>query len=394
MIAGQLNSGALAPPELHRRALSTLTIDFLCDLTDTRACQTWADSVFANADAHEVARTNALKVSTRLRTPPTVDLRGASLRGEDLSYREFRDSDLTGIDLTGARLVGANLRHATLHHARLVGARLDEAQLTGADLTSADLSRARLARVDLSGATVTGSRWTRAALIDATGVPDAPELRGAAVAPGHPVDTEFSPASIGVRHGFHAVIGRLPQVLDYSRDGDMLAIGSDDGGVLICDTTTGQPLRTLQGHRGRVFSVAYGEDVLVTGSTDGTVRIWDAATGRCRHVLAGHQHWTWPVVISPSGEEVATGDAEGVLRLWDIASGSLRRELPAGGGLIFSLAFSGPLIVAGYQDGNVRCWAASTGVLHGEFIGAAGSAYRVAANPAGDMVAVGGEGGS
>jgi WD40 repeat protein len=214
------------------------------------------------------------------------------------------------------------------------------------------------------------------------------------VAPGHPVDTEFSPASIGVRHGFHAVIGRLPQVLDYSRDGDMLAIGSDDGGILICDTTTGQPLRTLQGHRGRVFSVAYGEDVLVTGSTDGTVRIWDAATGRCRHVLAGHQHWTWPVVISPSGEEVATGDAEGVLRLWDIASGSLRRELPAGGGLIFSLAFSGPLIVAGYQDGNVRCWAASTGVLHGEFIGAAGSAYRVAANPAGDMVAVGGEGGS
>ena len=394
MIARRLNSGSLAPPELQRRALSTLTIDFLCDLADTRACQTWADSVLTNADANEMARTNALKVSTRLRTPPTVNLRGASLRGEDLSYRELREVNLTGADLTGARLVGANLKHAILRHARLVGARLDEVQLTGADLTGADLSQARLSHADLSGATVTGSRWTRAALIDATGVPDVPELRGAAVAPGHPVEAEFSPASIGVRHGFDAAMGRLPQVLDYSRYGDMLAIGNDDGGVLICDTTTGQPLRTLQGHHGRVFSVTYGEDVLVTGSTDGTVRIWDAVTGRCRHVLTGHKLWSWPVVISPSGEEVATGDADGVLRLWDVASGSLRRKLPAGRGLIFSLAFSAHLIAVGYRDGSLRCWDTSTGALHGEFTGAAGSVYRVAFNPPGDMLAVGGQGGS
>ncbi|MBV9032151.1 MAG: TIR domain-containing protein [Pseudonocardiales bacterium] len=393
-IARQLNSGTLAPPELQRRALSKLTTDFLCDLADTRACQAWADSVLTNADANEMARTNALKVSTRLRTPPTADLRGASLKGEDLSYRELQEVDLTDADLTGARLVGADLRHAILRHARLVGARLDEAQLTGADLTGADLRRARLSRADLSGATVAGSRWTRAALIDTTGIPDASELHGAAVAPGSPVETEFSPASIGVRHGFDAAMGRLPRVLDYSRDGDMLAIGNDDGGVLICDTTTGQPLRTLQGHRGRVFSVTYGEDILVTGSTDSTVRIWDAATGRCRHVLTGHKQWSWPVVISPSGAEVATGDADGVLRLWDIASGSLRREFPGSRGLIFSLAFSGQLVAVAHRDGSVRCWDASTGVLHGELTSEAGPVYRVAFNPFGDILAAGGQDGS
>ncbi len=139
MIARQLNSGALAPPQLQLRTLSTLTIDFLCDLADIRACQAWADSV--NADANNAARANARKVSTRLHTPPTADLRGASLRGEDLSYRELREVDLTGADLTDARLVGANLTRAVLRDARLVGARLDEAQLTGADLTGADLTR-------------------------------------------------------------------------------------------------------------------------------------------------------------------------------------------------------------------------------------------------------------
>lgn len=396
VIARQLNAGAAAAPQLHQRPLSQLTVEFLCDLVDPGACQAWANSVLANAGAEDVARGNAIKVITRLRTPPTADLRGASLKGEDLSYRELRDVDLTGADLTSARMVGTNLTNAVLRNARLVGTRLDEAQLTGADLSGADLTGARLPRADLTGVTVTGSRWSRAALINATGVPaDAPELRGAAVAvPGVAIDTEFSPAAIGVRHGFHVEMGRLPQVLDYSRDGGMLAIGSDDGGVLICDTATGLPLRTLQEHRGRVFVVTYGEDVLVTGSSDGTVRIWDAVTGDCRHVLKEHAQWSWPVVISPDGEELATGDADGVLRLWDIDSGALRRELPTGHGLIFSLAFSGQLVAAAYRDGSVLLWDAATGQARGELTGAAGSVYRVAFSHARDLLATGGQGGA
>ncbi len=394
MIAKQLTEGAPAPSQLRRRPLSALTVDFLCDLADTRACQAWAEGVLSDPDADTVARTNALKVSTRLRTPPTADLRGASLRGEDLSYRELRGVDLTGADLTGARLVGANLTGAVLRGACLVAARLDEAQLTGADLTEADLTRARLCRADLTGATVTGSRWRRAALVGATGVPDAAELRGAAVTPPQPVATEFAPALVGVRHGFHVEIGRLPQVLGYSREGDMLAIGSDGGGVLVYDATTGLPLRTLQGHRGRVFSVGYGGDVLVTGSSDGTVRIWDATTGRCRHVLDGHAQWPWPVVISPSGRELATGDADGVVRLWTIETGSLRCELPAGPGLVFSLAFSGPLVAAAHQGGSVRLWDSSTGESRGELTGVAGSVYRVAFNPTGDLLATSGRHGA
>ena len=395
-IAGQFNSGVVAPPELERRPLSQLTVDFLCDLAETRACQTWAESVLGNPGAvDDPARANALKVSTRLRTPPTADLRGASLKGEDLSYRELREVDLTGADLTSARLVGANLTGAILRDARLVAARLDEARLVGADLTGADLSRARLPRADLTGATVTGSRWTRAALIDVTGVPTAPELRGAAVAPGSPIETEFSTASVGVRHGFHAEMGRLPQVLGYNPDGGLLAIGSEDGGVLIYGTASGLPLRTLQGHRGRVFSVMYGEDVLVTGSSDSTVRIWDTATGRTLHVLKEHEQWPWPVVLSPSGKELATGDADGVLRLWDMESGSLLHELPATGrGLIFSVAFSGHLMAAAYRDGSLRCWNTATGEPRGELSEASGSIFRALFSPAGDLLATGGQGGA
>jgi hypothetical protein len=391
VIAEQLNSGISTPPQLQQRLLSPLTVEFLCDLADTQRCQAWVNTVPANAEANTAAHANALKVSARLRTAPAAGFRGASLRGTDLSHRELRGVDFTGADLSGACLVGTNLAGATLRDARLMGAQLDEAQLTEADLSGADLSRARLFRADLTGVTVTGSRWTRAALVDAAGVPDsAPELHGAAVAPGDPVGTEFFPASIGVRHGFHAEKGRLPHALDYSRDGSMLAIGSDDGGVLICDTATGAPLRTLQGHRGRVFMVTYGGNVLATGSDDGTVRIWDAATGTCRHVLQGHERWSYPVLISPSQQELATGDACGVLRLWDIASGSLRQEFPAGRGLIFSLAFSGRLIAAAYWKGNVLLWDTATGESR-ELIATTGSVYRVVFNSTHDLLATSGQ---
>src|SRR5262249_61177460 len=112
--------------------------------SDLQACRAWASRILADPDASEVARANALKVSTRLRTPAQTDLRGALLRGEDLSYRELAGVDLTGADLTDAVLVGANLTGAVLRDATLAGARLDEARLPGADLRGANLTRARL----------------------------------------------------------------------------------------------------------------------------------------------------------------------------------------------------------------------------------------------------------
>jgi len=393
-IAGAFLAGSVAPDHLRRRPLSQLTVEFLCDLADNKLCHAWANEVLADPESSDIARSNAIKVSTRLRTPATADLRGVSLVGEDLSYRDFAEVDFTGSDLTGARLLGTNLTRAVLRGAKLVGARLDEARLAGADLRGADLSRARLHRTDLTGAAITGSSWRRAALINVTGVPEGPELRGAAIAPGSPVDTEFSPAAIGVRHGFHAELGRLPQVLAYSSDGGTLAIGSDDGGVLVCDSTNGLPLRTLHGHHGRVFAVTYGPDFLVTGASDRTVRIWDANTGKPLQVLSGHHRWPWPVVLDPAGSTLVTGDGGGTLRLWSPLAGTLRHELPGGGGFVFSLSMHGQLLAASYQDGSVRLWDLASGASLGELTGAAGSVYRVAFSPDGNLLATAGEGGA
>jgi WD40 repeat protein/uncharacterized protein YjbI with pentapeptide repeats/3',5'-cyclic AMP phosphodiesterase CpdA len=380
------------PAQLGQRMLSQLTVEFLCDLAGVQASEAWTGQVLSSQRPSEIVWTNAMRITGRLRTSPTADLRGASLHGEDLSGRNFQGVDFTGADLSETLLVGADLAGSILRDARLVGARLDGANLSGADLTNADFTRARLGRTDLRDATFTGSRWNLASLIQVTGLPDAIELRGAAIVPGQEVVTVFAPAEISVRHGFHPAMGRLPQSIAYSHDGGTLAIGSDDGGVLVCETANGRPVRNLQGHRGRVFAVTYGPDdrLLVTGASDGDVRVWDAATGRCLHVLEGHADWAWPVVVDPTGDVVASGDRTGLLRLWSTRTGSLLLTMPHEQDVVYTAAFhpGGGLLAAGYHDGVVRMWDTSTGESVGVLQGETRSVFRVAFDPSGSILAV------
>jgi WD40 repeat protein len=399
-ISRQLAAGVTSPAPLSARPLSQLTVDFLCDLAGSKPCQAWTARVFADPAADEVARANAMKVSTRLRTPAQLDLRGAFLKGEDLSYREFAGVDLTGADLTDALLVGANLAGACLRDARLTGARLDEARLAGADLRGADLTRARMARADLRGVALAGSRWVRAALIDVAADADftsAPELRGAAVAPGQPVGVELAPPSIGVPYGFHFQTSRLPEPVAYSQDGALVAIGCEDGGVLVCDTASGRPVRTLHGHGGRVYAVMFGDGdrLLASGSSDGTVRLADAATGDVTVVLDGHKDGVWPMVLSPDSSVLVTGDADGVLRLWDVADGRLRNVLAGHSAPIYTAAFSpdGSLLAVG--DSATLClYDIAGGMAVRELGGHRGPVYRAAFSPAGDVLASGDRGGT
>ncbi|WP_043911060.1 TIR domain-containing protein [Kitasatospora griseola] len=381
------------PELLARGPLSRLAVEFLCDLADRQACQNWARSVLDGAqDSGEAARLNAIKVLDRLRVPAHTVLRGAPLAGEDLSHRDLSGVDLSGADLTDARLLGADLSGADLRGATLAGARLDSADLSGADLRSADLRGARLLGTDLRGARLQGSRWQRAALISAVTDPEvmaAPELRAAAIAPGLPVEAGFSPSEVGVPYGFDVRSTRLPEPVAFSPDGRLLAVGSEDGSVLVCDALTGVALRTLKDHSGRVYAVKFAGDVLATGSADGTVRLWDQVSGECRHRLDVHPGGVWPVSLGPDGRLVATGDPDGVVTLWDTATGRPLHRLRGHAAPVYTAVFSpdGTLLVTGDSGGGARLWSTATGRRRAVLPGHRGTVYRSAFSPDGTLVA-------
>ncbi|WP_147315505.1 WD40 domain-containing protein [Asanoa ferruginea] len=410
-------------PLLERKTLTSLTVDFLCGLADPTKLRGWADAELSRGS--RIGRDNATKVLARLSSSEGLDLRGADLNGENLSDRAWPDADLSGANFTGARMANMNLRGAILRDARLVDVSLDSTDLTDADLSGADLrgarvitsrligarldgallNDARLLDSDLTGVSAHDAVWRRAALIKTTADPGLVRQAlagGAAVLTGGPaagaavrLQSATMPPEVGVRFGFEE--GRFPRPVAYDADGVLLAIGNEDGSVLICDAASGAPIRTLVGHEWRSYAVTFSptEPLLATGSVDETVRLWDANTGECLHILEGHQDWVWPMLFNKDGTLLAAGASDGVVRVWDIRTGQLRWRLPGHDTRVFTATFDdGGRFLATGDDVRVQLWDINTGELHRSLETDGASTYWLRFNPAGTWLAAGGSDGA
>ena len=269
--AKKLQQGEAADT-LVARTMSTLMLDFLCDLAGHEVARRWAADVLADPAASEVAKQNALAVSQRLGPGARQVLVGVDLRGQDLTNRDLRNANLQGADLHGMRLADTNF--------------------AGADLRGADLTGVRMVRGGLGGAQVAGSRWNRAALLGVSGLDEliaAPELAVTAVAGRDRAEVMVAPT------------GQVSSVA-FCPDSTLLAVARG-WQVELVDLESGQTVRVLTGHTDGVTGVAFSPDgtLLATASGDHTARLWDPTTGHHRTTLTGHTDWVTGVAFSPDG---------------------------------------------------------------------------------------------
>jgi Tfp pilus assembly protein PilF len=173
--------------------------------------------------------------------------------------------------------------------------------------------------------------------------------------------------------------------------GNRIASGSNDGTVKIWDVATGDPVRALPGHTGRVGGVTWSPDgSLVASGGDASVLVQDVKTGATRLTLATGAQAT-SVDISPDGKRIAAGSVDGAVHIWSLDGGTLLTTL-AGGGRVLSVRFSPDnRLIAAAAGSNVLIWDTQTGAAKQTLTGHHGDVDAVAWAPDGRILASAGD---
>ena len=199
---------------------------------------------------------------------------------------------------------------------------------------------------------------------------------------------------------FELPSGRLRLTLDgpkrlhmvaLSPDGEYLAGGSNEPGVLVWNAATGKKT-VLQGHTSEVYSVAFHPDGkrLVSGSIDKTIRQWDLGTGQMIDVRRGHPGQVMNVAYSPDGEWIASSDDDRTVRISNTDNNESPTVLPDHDSAVFESFFSADgltLSTVCHSQPQWRIWptpaAANLVVLrgHSSFV------YAVVHSPDGRLLA-------
>jgi WD40 repeat protein len=89
--------------------------------------------------------------------------------------------------------------------------------------------------------------------------------------------------------------------------------------VVLWDVAQHQEWSRLQGHKGRIWSLALSPDgcLLATASSDGTVRLWDLPAGRERGGFDWKIGKVYAVAFAPDGMRAAAG-GETQIVVWDV----------------------------------------------------------------------------
>ncbi len=192
-----------------------------------------------------------------------------------------------------------------------------------------------------------------------------------------------------------------PSTISWSRGGDILAVGADDGDVELIFVATDQPRQRVRAHVGPVQSIAWhpARKALLTTGQDGAIRLWEWPFSSATDLRDAGELWADHACWSPDGERAAvaigtrayvfagsnevvvgpvastitglaftpSGKSLGIacyggISLFDPRTGQPTRRLPWKGAML-SIAFSpeGGIVAGGCQDNSVHFWRIASG---------------------------------
>jgi WD40 repeat protein len=185
-------------------------------------------------------------------------------------------------------------------------------------------------------------------------------------------DTEtWKPDRTLVPGGDDNATRKVAERVAWSPDGHYVAAGDDGGIIRLWDVGNGQPLPSVPAHAGALRSLAFSPDSQRLACTGETLQVWDVASGALVYRFEPPRTTLFQAVFSPDGKylAVSTGDLywegdRGDVYLLDAATGSLVRPLGGHRGAVFSVAFHPDgtrLASACTEDKTIKLWDVATG---------------------------------
>lgn len=158
--------------------------------------------------------------------------------------------------------------------------------------------------------------------------------------------------------------GHIKQIntVTFSPDGKILASGSEDGQVRVCDWQASDSSEECIKIATAIntVTISANNQFLAIGSGESTILLLNLAT-RQKHIeLEGHVAAVCSLMFSPDGQFLASGSRDDTIKIWHIKTGELIHNFEGGscrsGVLSVSFSQDGQILAAGLEGGEIKVW--------------------------------------
>ena len=147
--------------------------------------------------------------------------------------------------------------------------------------------------------------------------------------------------------------------VEFSPSGHVLSIASRDGTASLLNLDSLGEVKVLSGHTSRIWQARFSpnEKWILTNSFDGTARVWDTATGKTVSILQ-HDSWVSSAEWSPDSRRIVTGCADHLIRVFAPENGFELLKLRGNTGFVLGVTFTpdGNSILSCGEDHTLRIW--------------------------------------